>query len=465
MKLTRIYPCRMNYCHSLTPDEEHDHSPTREEQNKENAPIPGMQEALGYVSHREAERRQSLKRSNHAAPSDTTTSRDITGKVKDISPRVAPATVDEYDRYSRKFGEWAVAKEYVSTAKEIYSNPPRDTAYIFCEWINEHCDVVDINNKPRPKNVVLGTYGTAQKMRAAVAYTYANIHSRGRTPWNPVDQSGNPSLSDAVSDYFPSLRRRKVKAGDRSVPSKTLTDNDIAKIYDYTESITHYDAADYDKTWGGRLVRLQTHSINTMGEALLLRSAEVLQIKWDDIEFGFDEKGAAINLKIIIPTRKNDQYGTKANPSWIHLLPDQFAHRCAFRGLCTYLHASTHTAGYLYPRITKGGELTRRPLSGRKYLENLRHSLMDVNIDPQAYGTHCLRRGGAQWLHRVWGVKISELCHWGCWVNDYKSPNSVWRYLIALVDEDEFDRKSFCDPKAIKGCPTCRRSCQCFPAA
>jgi hypothetical protein len=59
------------------------------------------------------------------------------------------------------------------------------------------------------------TYGTAQKMRAAVSHKFGRDHKLGTQPWSvhPVVAGkfvGNPSLSVAVSQYMVSLRRRKV---------------------------------------------------------------------------------------------------------------------------------------------------------------------------------------------------------------------------------------------------------------
>ncbi|KAF8214520.1 DNA breaking-rejoining enzyme, partial [Mycena galopus ATCC 62051] len=321
------------------------------------------------------------------------------------------------------------------------------------------CDTVDINNIPVPKNKQILSYGTVQKMRAAITYYFGTFLGRGQTPWNAETKVGNPCMSNIVADYFPSLRRRKVAAGERSISSQALTDEDLNKIYNH-----HMTIETYKGTWGSKIARLQAHSMATMGEALLLRSDEVLQIKMENMEFQLDKDGNKTKIKIVLEKRKNDQFGSETKPFWIHLQPEQRAHRCAFRAVCAYIHASRVTSGYLYRLVTKAGQVSRtdKPLSGQKFLTMLRHSLLDVGVDPISYGTHCLRRGGAQYLYREMRVNIVELAHWGGWAG-HETSDSMWRYLVGLVDDGQFDREQFGDPNRppeIK-CWTCGRSCSC----
>lgn len=63
------------------------------------------------------------------------------------------------------------------------------------------------------KNV--NTYNSAQKMRAAMSHQYGRNFKHGVQPFTenqnkPGTYTGNPSMSDTVSNYMISLRRRKV---------------------------------------------------------------------------------------------------------------------------------------------------------------------------------------------------------------------------------------------------------------
>jgi hypothetical protein len=54
---------------------------------------------------------------------------------------------------------------------------------------------------------------TAEKMRAALLYSFGKSHNRGSAKWEETLHGawvGNPVLSNAVSNYMISLKRRKV---------------------------------------------------------------------------------------------------------------------------------------------------------------------------------------------------------------------------------------------------------------
>ncbi|KAF8214513.1 hypothetical protein K438DRAFT_1562454, partial [Mycena galopus ATCC 62051] len=87
------------------------------------------------------------------------------------------------------------------------------------------CDVVDLNGNPVDKGKVVPTYAHAQKMRAAMTYTFGRLHNLGSIPWqdNPEGVIGNPSVSAIVSSYMVSLRRRKVQAGETAISSRAIT--------------------------------------------------------------------------------------------------------------------------------------------------------------------------------------------------------------------------------------------------
>jgi hypothetical protein len=65
----------------------------------------------------------------------------------------------------------------------------------------------------RPHAETRSSYSHAMKMRAAMTYGFGRLNSRGTRPWHITDAGkweGNPSISDQVSRYMVSLRRRKV---------------------------------------------------------------------------------------------------------------------------------------------------------------------------------------------------------------------------------------------------------------
>jgi hypothetical protein len=91
----------------------------------------------------------------------------------------------------------------------------------------DRCDELNLNGTKRPASEVRATYGTAQKMRASMTYAFGRIHGLGSTHWRPGSLGsppvGNPSVSEVVSRYMLSLRRRKVKAGEIATSARAIT--------------------------------------------------------------------------------------------------------------------------------------------------------------------------------------------------------------------------------------------------
>lgn len=64
-------------------------------------------------------------------------------------------------------------------------------------------------------------------MRAAVSYGFGRVHGCGNIPWRKSELTnnwiGNPSVSELVSTYMLSLRRRKVRAGETPTSARAIT--------------------------------------------------------------------------------------------------------------------------------------------------------------------------------------------------------------------------------------------------
>jgi hypothetical protein len=82
--------------------------------------------------------------------------------------------------------------------------------------INHRCDELQLDGNPKPSTTIRGTYSHAQKMRASMTYTFGHIYGLGSLPWHKNETTGtmvgNPSVSQTVSSYMISLRRRKVSS-------------------------------------------------------------------------------------------------------------------------------------------------------------------------------------------------------------------------------------------------------------
>ena len=65
-------------------------------------------------------------------------------------------------------------------------------------------------------------------MRAAMTYAFGRLHGLRTLPWHQSEVTGamvgNPSVSDTVSSYMVSLRRRKVQAGETQTSAWAITE-------------------------------------------------------------------------------------------------------------------------------------------------------------------------------------------------------------------------------------------------
>jgi len=82
------------------------------------------------------------------------------------------------------------------------------------------CDTIGLDGKPVPLNSPRGSFTHAQKLRASMTYAFGRIYGIGSQAWQrstdvngKVTKIGNPSISEEVSRYLLSLRRRKVRVG------------------------------------------------------------------------------------------------------------------------------------------------------------------------------------------------------------------------------------------------------------
>lgn len=106
----------------------------------------------------------------------------------------------------------------------IYHIPCRCT-----HWLNnsDRCDEINLDGSNKSSSIVRNTYVHAQKMRAAMTYAFGRLHGLGGLPWHRSEATGamvgNPSISDTVSSYMVSLRRRKVRAGEAQTSARAIT--------------------------------------------------------------------------------------------------------------------------------------------------------------------------------------------------------------------------------------------------
>jgi integrase len=109
-----------------------------------------------------------------------------------------------------------------------------------------------------------------------------------------VCRMGNPVLSDAVVHYMTSLKKRKTKAGERSVSVRALVPDEMEALYKLTLN-------------QGR-VGMRNYLVYLLSYLCLLRLDETLNILTRHIEY---HPGQHSKIKFTLAFRKTQQSGGK----------------------------------------------------------------------------------------------------------------------------------------------------------
>ncbi|KAJ7093975.1 hypothetical protein B0H15DRAFT_763134, partial [Mycena belliarum] len=99
------------------------------------------------------------------------------------------------------------------------------------------CDDIGLDGKTKDPSISRDSYSHAQKLRASATYGFGRLNGLGSRPWQKSELTGemvgNPSVSEDVSRYMVSLRKRKVRAGEVATSARAVTPEIIARLYHY----------------------------------------------------------------------------------------------------------------------------------------------------------------------------------------------------------------------------------------
>ncbi|KIM73058.1 hypothetical protein PILCRDRAFT_23790, partial [Piloderma croceum F 1598] len=92
------------------------------------------------------------------------------------------------------------------------------------------------------------SYAHAMKLRAAMTYGFGHSEFCGSHPWHLADSGewrGNPSVSDQVSNYMISLRKRKARSGEVAMSSRAITPDLMHKLYEWNHRAENWTIQPY----------------------------------------------------------------------------------------------------------------------------------------------------------------------------------------------------------------------------
>ncbi|KAH9479416.1 hypothetical protein JR316_0008006 [Psilocybe cubensis] len=309
---------------------------------------------------------------------------------------VTENTHREYIRLADACVKFLLAKQVIYAREEFLSSSPHcNSDEMIAAWIMN-----DTGLDGKPATGPRGTYTHAQKMRASMTYIFGRIYGLGSQPWKQarsekgvVYMEGNPSISEKVSSYMVSLRRRKVQAGETTTSARAVSPEIMAKLYDFNHR-PKYGEISNDASqpsingndihqWGGPLCRKALQAIYTLAFICMLCVDEVLKIQTNRITF------AEGKMILTLPFRKTHQFG-EIKPFVLHILSDDEAYLCPVRAVSEWINASKINTGYLFRRMASGDRpvSNNSPMTSEQFLEMFRNNLLDIGVDFAPYGTH-----------------------------------------------------------------------------
>ncbi|KAJ6631789.1 hypothetical protein B0H10DRAFT_1694602, partial [Mycena sp. CBHHK59/15] len=75
-------------------------------------------------------------------------------------------------------------------------------------------------------------------------------------------------------------------------------------------------------------------------------------------------------------------------------------------------------------------------------MKYFRNNLLDIDIDPQPYGTHSFCRGRCQYLAMVLCWPFCKICSWG-WAENFNNPSTLFKYLLSWTDTPLLEHEDY----------------------
>ncbi|KAF7357671.1 hypothetical protein MSAN_01363700 [Mycena sanguinolenta] len=206
--------------------------------------------------------------------------KDLKAVIKEASKGVVESTDAEYKRLNKQCEKFIHDAGFISEDEDFFTNKPHPQSAIFIvAWIMSRCDDIELDGKPKDPSIPRDSYSHAQKMRASATYGFGRLNGLGSLPWQKSEVSGrmlgNPSISEDVSRYMVSLRKKKVRAGEVATSARAITPEIIGRLYHHNNKpevaeikpITRRKRtapADINEWGGGALASCSTPYISTI---------------------------------------------------------------------------------------------------------------------------------------------------------------------------------------------------------
>ncbi|PPQ95984.1 hypothetical protein CVT26_016200 [Gymnopilus dilepis] len=241
-------------------------------------------------------------------------------------------THQEYIRLSEACASFLITNGLISDREQFLSKTPLPHSdEMIVAWIMNSCDTIGLDGKPAvgPRAT---TYAHAQKMRASMTHVFGRVLGIGSQPWKQASREGNRSVSEKVSTYMLSLRRRKAQAGETATSARAITPDILWLASTITTTSPQYWDMDNNMP-RSRQDRTDIHRW-------------VLRIKMEDLRIETNK------ITLTLDFRKTHQFGD-IKPFVLHAFSPEEAHLCPVRALSDWLAVSGTTSGCIFRKMSK----------------------------------------------------------------------------------------------------------------
>ncbi|KAJ7721541.1 hypothetical protein DFH07DRAFT_972230 [Mycena maculata] len=175
-----------------------------------------------------------------SGPTPTSHHCDLTSLLRDQVLSAAHGGLTNLS-LAANFSTFCIKNGYVPPTFNVL-NPTshHETSSFICAWIGASCDTQNLYGKTKNVGDIRLAFTSAQKMRAAMTWTFNQFPGMAKVSWHQSEVTGNfvgnPSISDVVSKYMMAVKRRKVHAREIATSACAIEPELLRKLYHFNNS-------------------------------------------------------------------------------------------------------------------------------------------------------------------------------------------------------------------------------------
>ncbi|KAK0463169.1 uncharacterized protein EV420DRAFT_1639278 [Desarmillaria tabescens] len=141
---------------------------------------------------------------------------EVLANIRAVSKGVNEGTDETYRNVMRTFNEFCIQEKIITRGTDIFTqkNLDHNMDYYIIGFIMSKCITSFEYSVLKSHEDARRSFSLAEKLHSGITYGFQRAGGWGKTLWDKATAAGNPSISELVSSYMLSLRRRKIAKGD-----------------------------------------------------------------------------------------------------------------------------------------------------------------------------------------------------------------------------------------------------------